>query len=87
MASDYGLKDFLFGAGPLKKAAGDKQGSTQSSLPEDMANASRKIKASLPSTSQPSGIDMGKLAQDAADRALGKSPLSSTMTPVSKKGK
>jgi len=83
--ADWGIKDFLFGRGALSKAAGEKQGGTQSSIPDDLANASRKVKSSLPSTSQPAGLDMGKLAQDAADRAQGKSPLSSTMTPVSPK--
>ncbi len=86
MPTDYGMKDFLFGKTALEKAAGtNTQGGTQSSIPDNLANAARKIKAALPSTSQPAGLDMGKLAQDAADRALGKSPLSSTMTPVVKK--
>ena len=48
--------------------------------------------------SQPAGIDMGKLAQESADRAKAadaasvnssgsKSPLSTTMTPMKKAGK
>lgn len=72
-----GLKDFLFGSGTLKKAAG--------------TDSDDKAK----SQSQPAGIDIGKMAQEQADRtkivgapyplAPGKSPLSTTMTPIQKK--
>jgi hypothetical protein len=49
-----------------------------------------------PTPSQPAGIDIGKMAQDQADKAKaaanpapssGKSPLSSTMTPQTSNGK
>lgn len=70
-----GLKDFLFGSGTLKQAAG-----TSTPAPKQNSDA---------------GLDMAKLAQDAADRAQAAkspqpkpsgSPLSSTMTPVKKSG-
>lgn len=68
-----GVLDFIFGSGALKKAAG----------------SGDNPPASKPQGNQDAGLDMGKLAQDAADRARattsGKpaSPkgLSSTMTP------
>ena len=73
-----GLKDFLFGSGTLKKAAGNDHDADDKKAP------------------QSAGLDMGKLAQDTADRAkstpslpqpsqTGKSPLSTTMTPLPKK--
>lgn len=69
-----GVMDFLFGAGALKKAAGTKDDSKDTS------------------TSQSAGLDMGRLAQESADRqksqsasskpAKTASPLSTTMTPM-----
>lgn len=68
-----GLKDFLFGSGALKKAGGD-------SAPKDT------------SAPQPAGLDMAGLAQESANRQKAQeksaktgSPLSTTMTPVTKK--
>lgn len=69
-----GLKDFIFGSGALKKAASTNDPST----PKDT------------SPSQSAGLDMGRLAQESADRQKAQeakssrpaSPLSTTMTPI-----
>jgi len=70
-----GLTGWLFGSDALKKAGGDAPKATDAP--------------------QPAGLDMAGLAQDAANRAKaqesaskqskGGSPLSTTMTPISKK--
>ena len=38
-------------------------------------------------TGKPAGLDMRKLAQDQADRVLGKKTLDSPMTPIKKAGR
>ena len=71
-----GLRDFLFGSGSLKKAAGDSDDKTP------------------PPSKGDAGLDIASMAQKQADqakappavpKASGKSPLSTTMTPIEKK--
>lgn len=71
-----GVMDFLFGKGPLKKAAGSSDDTK-------------------PQGNQDAGIDVAKMAQDAADKSKApsgapypKTPkgLSSTMTPQTPNG-
>jgi len=79
-----GIRDFLFGSGTLKKAAGE--------------SADKSARAGS-AGEQPAGIDIAKLAQESADRearakTAGYKPastsglkLSTTMTPHKKVGK